>query len=219
MTTRAVLFDIDGTLVDSNYLHVEAYGHAFADLGLRVDAWRVHRGIGMDGTQLLESLLGDDAEEVAPAVKELNAQYYSALQPRLRAFDGARELVRELARRQVTVVLATSAPENELEALLGVLDLDDSLAAVTSDADVDTAKPAPDIVQVALSRAGTDATATVLVGDSVWDMKAATAAGVTPVGVLSGGVSASELRDAGAIAVYADVAEILERLDESPLLG
>jgi HAD superfamily hydrolase (TIGR01509 family) len=219
MTTRAVLFDIDGTLVDSNYLHVEAYAHAFADFDLAVDAWRIHRGIGMDGSKLMQSLLGDRADEWADRVKDRNAEHYRSLAPRLRAFDGARELLRVLAERDVTVVLATSAPENELELLRGVLDVEDALTAVTSDGDVETAKPAPDIVHVALERAKTDAADAVFVGDSVWDMEAATSVGVTAIGVLSGGVSARELLDAGATAVYADVAELLERIDESPLQG
>jgi HAD superfamily hydrolase (TIGR01509 family) len=214
--TDAVLFDIDGTLVDSNYLHVEAWAHAFDEAGASVDSWRIHRAIGMDSAELLHELAGDDSE-LAERAKGLHDELYPELADRLRAFDGARELVAELASRGLTVVLATSAPEDELKNLRAVLDVEDSIAVVTSANDVETAKPAPDIVEVALERADVAPDAAIMVGDSVWDVKAAARAGVRCVGVLSGGISEAELRDAGAVAVYPDVAALLAGLDASPL--
>jgi HAD superfamily hydrolase (TIGR01509 family) len=213
----AVLFDIDGTLVDSNYLHVEAWHHAFAAVGHPVDAWRIHRSIGMDSAKLLDALLGDAAETVGDDAKQKHSEYYASLSDRLRPIEGARELLDALSERGQTVVLATSAPQDELETLLEVLDVGPDVDAVTSSEDVGTAKPDPDIIEVALEKADVPAERAVLVGDAVWDVKAAARAGVRSIGVLSGGYSAAELRDAGAIAVYDDVADLLAHLDESPL--
>jgi HAD superfamily hydrolase (TIGR01509 family) len=210
---RAVLFDIDGTLVDSNYLHVEAWHRAFQATGQRVPAWRIHRGIGQDSAKLLSGLVGDKPDEWVEYAKELHTRFYQDLAPRLRPFDGARELLAELDRRGMRVVLATSAPENELELLTGVLDIDTAVYATTSADDVETAKPAPDIIAVALERAGVDAAQAIMLGDAVWDMKASRRAGVTPYGVLSGGVGAAELREAGAQDVFDDVVGVREHLD------
>jgi HAD superfamily hydrolase (TIGR01509 family) len=214
---KAALFDIDGTLVDSNYLHVDAWSRAFHELEIDVEAWRVHRGIGMDSQKLLEELLGDRADELGERASEWHTAFYSQTKARLRPFAGARELVSALSDAGVTVVLATSAPESELEALRAVLKIEDSISVVTSSEDVSTAKPAPDIVQVALSKADVESDEAIMVGDSVWDVKAAAAAGVACIGVRSGGVSEAELRDAGAIAVYDDVADLLAKLSSSPL--
>ena len=214
---RAVLFDIDGTLVDSNYLHVDAWHRGLAEAGAPAPASRIHRAIGMDSGKLLEALAGEASEETRTRAKELHSDYYKKAASRLRAFDGAQDLLRSIADRGLKVVLATSAPEDELELLLGVLDVDDTLAVVTSAADVDAAKPDPDILQVALEKAEVGAGQALLVGDTVWDVRAATAAGLPTIGVESGGVSGAELREAGAIEVYEDVAQLLERLDESPI--
>jgi len=210
---RAVLFDIDGTLVDSNYLHVEAWHRAFQATGLRVPSWRIHRSIGQDSAQLLTSLVGERSEDWNEHAKGLHTQFYEELASRLRVFDGARELILDLDRRGVRVVLATSAPQNELSMLLGLLDTDAAIHATTSADDVDTAKPDPDIISVAIERAGVSAAEAVMVGDAVWDMKASRRAGVTPYGVLSGGVSEAELREAGAADVFADASAVLAALD------
>ena len=216
-TQPVVLLDVDGTLVDSNYLHVDAWVRAFADVGITVDSWRVHGAIGMGSTQLVDALAGDDADRVREAVTDAHASYYGEDASRLRAFDGARELVRELAARGARPVLATSASPDELERLRSVLDLEQELHAVTSAEDVEAAKPEPDLVQVALEAAGAEPDDAVFVGDSVWDVKAAKRAGVPCVAVRSGGVGAGELRGAGAVAVYDDVAALLAGLDSSPL--
>jgi HAD superfamily hydrolase (TIGR01509 family) len=216
MSFRAALFDIDGTLVDSNYLHIEAWAHAFAQLGLAVDGWRIHRGMGMDSSKLLEELLGDDSDEFADRAKDLHTKYYEELAPRLRAFDGVRELLATLDARGVIVVLATSAPEAELEKLRAVLRVEDSIAIVTGGDDVETAKPAPDIVQVALDRAGVAPGEAIMIGDTIWDVTAAASAGVACIGVQAGGVSAGELLDAGATRVYADIADLYANLETGP---
>ena len=144
-------------------------------------------------------------------------RYYTGMASRLKVLPGARELVAAVAERGIRVVLATSAPENELEILRDVLELEDAVWSVTSSGDVETAKPEPDIVEVALEKGETDAEGAIFVGDTIWDVKAAAAAGVPTVGLRSGGVSEEELRGAGAIAVYDDPADLLAHLDESPL--
>ena len=207
--TTAILFDIDGTLIDSNYLHVEAWSHGLLDAGLVVPQWKVHRHIGMDSGQLLDTLVPDATAAQLEQATTLNSSYYRDLMPRLRVFPGAREKVAELARAGFTVVLATSAPDDELQVLREVLGVDEHLAVVTSAGDVDVAKPAPDLLQVALEKAGVAASDAVMVGDSVWDMLAAERAGVRAIGVLTGGVSAAELRDAGASTVYESVADLV----------
>ena len=216
-TRKAVLFDIDGTLVDSNYLHIDAWDRAFVSVGHPVDVWRIHRSIGMDSGKLLEALLGDDADELGDDAKDLHSSSYLEMTDRLRSFAGARELLAELAERGHPVVLATSAPENELKILLEVVDADGAIDAVTSAEDVGTAKPDPDLIQIALDKAGVGPDHAVMVGDSVWDIVAAERAGVTSIGVLSGGFGREELLSAGAAVVYDDVAELLRKLGESPI--
>jgi HAD superfamily hydrolase (TIGR01509 family) len=216
-TCTAVLFDIDGTLVDTNFLHVDAWLRACADVGHPVDAWRVHRAIGMDSSKLLGTLLDDDAERLGDAVKERHKVHYAAQRERMRRFAGSQELLRELADRGLQVVLATSAPQEEFDMIIEVLDPGDTVSAVTTSEDVEAAKPAPDVIEVALKKAGVRPEDAVMVGDAAWDAESSGNAGVRCIGVLSGGYGAAELRDAGAIEVYDDVAALLAGLDESPL--
>jgi HAD superfamily hydrolase (TIGR01509 family) len=211
----AVLFDIDGTLVDSNYLHVFAWQQAFDDIGVDVEAWRVHRGIGMDGTELVRSLC-PDLDDVDGA-KDAHARRYQALAPLLRPLPGALDLLDAVADAGLQVVLATSAPDDELVNLRKVLGRDDLVSAITSSEDVDTAKPQPDIVEVALERAGVPAERATFVGDAVWDVRAAKRAGVTSVALRSGGISQAELESEGAAVVYDGPADLLAHFAESPL--
>ncbi|RDV43539.1 HAD family hydrolase [Leifsonia sp. ku-ls] len=213
MTISAVLFDVDGTLVDSNFLHVDAWSRAFEELGAPVDAWRIHRAIGQDSARLLESLAGDRDEEWTSRAKDLHSRYYKEQAGRLHAFGRAAELLRELSSRGIRVVLATSAPEDELEMLMEVLDAGDAIHATTNADDVATAKPEPGIIEVALERAGAAPSDALFVGDSVWDMMAAARAHVRAAAVLSGGVGPSELLEAGAVSVFDDPADLLARID------
>jgi HAD superfamily hydrolase (TIGR01509 family) len=217
MAIRAVLLDIDGTLVDSNYLHVDAWSRAFVDVGHPVDTWKIHRSIGMDGDMLLDALIEDADASTRKLASEQHSKHYTTTIDRLRAFHGARELLRVLASHDITVVLATSAPERELKTLRSVLSIEDAVAVVTSSEDVTSAKPSPDIVRVALDRARVEPTEAIMVGDSVWDMKAAKRAGVTCMGLLSGGIAKGELQAAGAAAVYRDPADLLENVRRSLL--
>jgi len=219
---RAVFFDIDGTLVDSNYAHVDAWVKAFRDVGHPVDAWRIHRSIGKDASLLVEGLLGEElAGQLTDRVKDAHTTHYAdhlGEGTDLRVFEGATDLLSELSRRGHQVVLATSAPEEELAFLRDLLDVEGALWAVTSSEDVATAKPDPGIVEVALQRAGVAPDRAVMVGDATWDVEAAARAGVASVGVLTGGFSRDELTQAGAESVYDDVASLLDGLDDS-LLG
>lgn len=216
-TPGAVLLDVDGTLVDSNYLHVHAWVQAFIAAGHPVDAWRVHRAIGMGGDQLLAELLGDDADRLGERVTDGHTARYAELAPLMRVLPGARELVRAVVLRGARVVLATSAAPEELTRLRAVLDLDDVLHAVTSAQDVEAAKPEPELVHVALAAAGVGPDRAVFVGDAVWDAVAAGRAGVPCVALRSGGNGDAELRAAGAIALYDDPEHLLRDLDTSPL--
>ncbi len=208
----AVLFDVDGTLVDSNYLHVYAWQRAFDAEGVPVAAWEVHRCIGMDGSRLVSKLTDDAPADVQERLSDGHSRYYREVMPLLAPLPGARALLRRVAELGLQVVLASSAPEDELEVLRKALDSDDLISETTSSRDVDTAKPEPGIVQVALDRAGVDAEHAVFVGDAVWDARAAAGAGLPCIGVLSGGIARSELQEAGASPIFADAQEILDQL-------
>jgi HAD superfamily hydrolase (TIGR01549 family) len=213
----AVLFDIDGTLVDSNYLHIHAWCQAFSDIGLDVESWRIHRCIGMDGTRLVKFLTGDAEEDVQQQAKDLHLQYFQESASLLNRLPGARELLQRIHALGLQIVLATSASEDELALLRKVLDSDDIVSAMTSSKDVDVAKPEPGIIQVALDRAGVDADHAVYLGDAVWDVVACKNAGVSSIGVLSGGVSREELGNAGAEQVFDNARELCERIDDTAI--
>lgn len=213
----AVLFDVDGTLVDSNYLHIHAWQRAFAEVGIDVETWRIHRSIGMDGSALVRSLSGDAPDDTQMQLKDLHSRYYREAAPLLRPVPGARALLRRVADLGLKVVLATSAPEDELALLREVLDSDDLVAEATSASDVDTAKPKPDIVDVALERAEVTAERAVFVGDAIWDAEACTRAKVTCIGVLSGGVSGAELANAGAEQVFENAEDLLTQIGKTKI--
>ncbi|MFF2772853.1 HAD family hydrolase, partial [Streptomyces bacillaris] len=192
----------------------DAWQRAFAELGTPVDAWRIHRALGRDSGQLLRELAGARDDEWNDRARESHSHHFAELAPRLRAFDGAAELLRAVAGRGVRVVLATSAAQDELAVLRRAFDADDAVHAFTSADDVDEAKPDPGILEVALARAEATSSEALVVGDSVWDMTAAARAHIRSVGVLCGGVGAAELTGAGASAVFDGPAALLEALDE-----
>jgi HAD superfamily hydrolase (TIGR01509 family) len=215
---QAVLFDVDGTLVDSNYLHAVTWWEAFAQAGHDVPMARIHRAIGMGSDQLLDSLLPAGRDRDADsAISTAEAALYSVYWSRLRPLPGAGELLRACRKHGLRVVLASSANPRELAVLRAALDADDAIDDATSAGDADHSKPAPDLVEIALERAGVRPGQAVFVGDSVWDVQACQRAGVACVGVVSGGISESELRDAGASRVYASPAEVLDSLPGSLL--
>jgi len=217
-TLTAILFDVDGTLVDSNYLHSVSWWEAFTQAGHDVPMARIHRTIGMGSDQLLDALLPPDRdrdgdEEMRAAHTTLYATYYS----RQRPLPKAAELLRACRKAGLRVVLASSASAREFAALRATLDADDAIDEFTSSADVDRSKPAPDLVRVALDKSGVEPGAAVFVGDTVWDVQACDKAGVPCIGLLSGGISRGELLDAGAVEVYDGPAELLDALPKSIL--
>lgn len=210
-----VLFDVDGTLVDTNYLHTLAWSRALRMTGEWAPMNAIHRLVGMGGDQLVVRLLGHDS----PEAEKARPERYRELMGDARAFPCSAELLVEVAAVGAAVVLATSSPPDELEAALSLVGAPGSaIAATTTAGDVRRTKPAPDIFETALAAGSVDRSRAVVVGDSVWDVEAASAARLPCVGVESGGFSEHELADAGAMAVYRDVADLLEHLGDSPLV-
>lgn len=216
MSAPAAVFDVDGTLVDTNHLHTVCWWEALRQAGHRVSMTSVHGAIGLGSSDLLEHLLGADRDEDS-AISAGHKALYGTWHERLAPFDGARDLLRRLHADGRPVVLATSASGPELKALRAAIDADEAITATASADDVDAGKPAPDPVHHALELVGAPAEGSVFVGDSVWDMRAGRRAGVVPIAVLSGGVCRTDLVEAGAAEVYADTADLLRNLDSSAL--
>ncbi|HEY3905995.1 MAG TPA: HAD family hydrolase [Streptosporangiaceae bacterium] len=213
MTTflTAALFDVDGTLVDSNYLHVSAWSEALAQAGYDVPMAAIHQVMGMGSGELLDALLPADRDpEVNGAISAAHSALYAAHRNRLRPFARAADLLRACKSAGMRVVLATSAEPAELARLRDVLDADDAIDEVVSGSEAGTSKPAPDLVQLALDRIGAGPGEAVFVGDTVWDVQACQRAGVRCIAVRCGGVCSNDLLDAGAVAVYADPSDLLE---------
>jgi HAD superfamily hydrolase (TIGR01509 family) len=216
-TGTAALLDLDGTLVDTNYHHAIAWYRAFRDHGIVLPVWRLHRHIGMGGDQLVAAVAGEEAERrLGDEVRAGHGRHFRQLVGEVELMADARALVEALHDRGVAVVLASSASEQDLEHFRSMLDADDLLAGATSSADVENAKPEPDIICAALTKVpGVERS--VLIGDSTWDCEAARRAGVASVALLTGGFSEQELREAGAVAVFASIGELLSHLDKTVL--
>jgi HAD superfamily hydrolase (TIGR01509 family) len=213
-----VLFDVDGTLVDTTYLHTVAWWEALRQEGADISMVKIHRAIGMGTDKLLDHLLGQDRdrdrdEQISIAHQVLYGAWWERLQP----LPGAAELLRAVADRGLAVVLASSAKEPELKKLRQVIDADNVITAATSSSDAEQSKPAPDILRAALDQSGVDPRAAVFVGDSVWDVQAAGRLDIPCVCLACGGTSAGELSEAGAVAVYDDPAALLAVLDDSAI--
>ncbi|HEY6747929.1 MAG TPA: HAD family hydrolase [Mycobacteriales bacterium] len=211
-TNAGVLFDIDGTLLDTNYLHVLAWWQAFRDHDHPVSMWTLHRAIGIGSEELVERVLGRPDEDVVQA----HSERYEPLRDQVTAFPKAAELLSACADRGLTVVLATSGAKEDLDWMLPAIGVADGvIAGTTTSAEVDAAKPHPDLLQVAVRDHGLDPARTVAVGDTAWDVEAARSAGLPCVALLSGGIGRDEL--SGAVAVYDDPAALLDALGSSPL--
>lgn len=215
---HGVLFDVDGTLVDSNYQHTIAWWQAFRRFGHDIPMAEIHRAIGMGGDRLVAHLLGEDrVSEQDAELDSTHGAIFSSYWPSLRAFKGAAELIRRCAEDGLTVVLASSASNDELGVLREIIDADDAITGATSSDDAKNSKPSPDILEAALEIGGLPADNTVFVGDSVWDVLAASKLGIPTIGLASGGTSEAELRDAGAVEVYKDIQALLTAFNEGPL--
>ena len=218
MPVEAALLDVDGTLIDSNYHHALAWYRAFRRHDIVLPLWRIHRAIGMGGDQLVPALVGpkldeEQGDDIRAARDEI---YAGGLMDEVAPLEGAHELIAELKDRGFRVVLASSSPRNELERYLDLLDARELADAWTTKGDVEATKPAPDLIMAALEKAKTESA--VMVGDTPWDVEAASKAGVETVCVITGGWSKQELREAGAIAVFESVDELRQRLEETPLI-
>jgi HAD superfamily hydrolase (TIGR01509 family) len=203
-----VSLDVDGTLMDTNYHHVEAWARAFRDLGCQVPRSAIHRQIGKGAEQLLPLFVPNEADH--GRADELHSRYYAELRRSAGPLPGGKELLAALAARSCAIWLATSAKADELADHLLALEADGKLAGVVSSADVTASKPAPNIFALALQRSGGGTAKSIAVGDTIWDIEAAGLVGLRTVAVLTGGAySRAELESAGAIAVYADCAALL----------
>ncbi|MGH3743845.1 MAG: HAD family hydrolase [Mycobacteriales bacterium] len=215
--SRGVLFDVDGTLVDSSYIHAVCWWQAFRQAGYDVLTSSIHRAVGMGSDRLVPHVLGDDVDADASALSDAHAAIYSTWWPALRALPSAATLVHRAKVAGFTTVLATSASERELAVLREVLGADEWIDHATNASDSDATKPAPDLVEVALAKASLEPGDATFVGDAVWDVHAANSAGVRCIGLECGGSSEAELREAGAAQVFRDPADLLAHWDESLL--
>lgn len=209
----AVLFDIDGTLVDNSYFHTLAWFRACREHGEDIAMARLHRLIGMGSDMLTTELFGRSRPELA----EAHGRQIAPLFAEMRAVGGAGPLLRRARGAGLGVVVASSAKGHDLERLLDIAGVGNLVDAAVTSSDVERTKPAPDIFAVAMERCGLEAADCVAVGDTGWDVEAALQLGVPTVGLLTGGWSRGELVDAGAAAVYRDAAELLDGFEASPL--
>ena len=206
---RFVVLDVDGTLMDTNYLHTEAWARAFEEVGHRIPRARLHKQIGKGSSLLIREFVED--EETEEKINELHSEIYAELQEYGHPLPGAKELISSLRERGYEVWFVTSAKDEELEHHMQELEAESGISGVVNSSAVENPKPAPDIFELALQKAGASPDETVAVGDAVWDVEAADAAGIRTVAVLTGGAfSRQELEEAGAVAVYEDCAELLD---------
>ena len=212
----AAILDIDGTLVDTNYHHAIAWYRAFREHDVVLPLWRIHRHIGMGGDQLVAALAGEDFDaEHGDAVRDAEKERYMELIDEVEPLEGARDLLVRLDARGHAIVLASSAKQDEADHYLDLLGARELAKDWTTSADVEKTKPEPDLVAAAIEKAGGGPA--VMVGDSTWDCQAAKRLDVPTIGVLTGGFSELELREAGAACVFQNLPELLERLEDTPL--
>jgi HAD superfamily hydrolase (TIGR01509 family) len=201
-----MIVDVDGTLVDTNYQHAIAWHRALRAHGHGVQLWRIHRHIGMGGDQIVSALIGEEAAaQREDQIREAEAEAYQGMIEEVDAMEGSRELLQELREDGFSVVLASSAKAEEVDHYLDLLDARELVDSWTTSADVERTKPAADLVCAALEKAGEGPA--LMIGDSVWDVRAAGNAGLPTLGVLTGGFSEEELREAGAVEVVESVQE------------
>jgi HAD superfamily hydrolase (TIGR01509 family) len=212
----AALLDVDGTLIDANYQHALAWYRAFRRFDIVIPVWRLHRHIGMGGDQYVAAVAGEEVERrCGDELRDAHSEEFQPMRDECAPLEGASDLLVELKRRGLTVVLASSSGEGDLEFFVDRLEAKECIDAWTSKDDVERTKPHPDAIEAALEKAGTRAA--VMVGDSRWDIEAAANAGLETICVITGGWSEQELRDHGAAAVFDSIPHLLEHLDETAL--
>ncbi len=216
---KAVLFDIDGTLIDSNGCHVQAWAEAFRRLGAHVDDRAIHDQIGKGADMLIPALWPGATDAQRKRLEAAHGQVFQGeFLDRAQPFPGASSLLRRVHQAGRKVVLASSAPKTELERYMDVLGVRDLVSRTTTADDVENTKPAPDILSVALKTlAPLTAEEVIMVGDTPYDAMAADRCGVATIGLRSGGFSDAALTEAGAVAIFDDVASLLSAYERSPL--
>ena len=206
---KVVVLDVDGTLMDTNYLHIEAWARAFEETGHRIPRVKSHKEVGKGSGLLIREFVDD--EETVEKIEGLHSEIYGELQEHGHPLPGAKELISSLKERGYEVWFVTSAKDEELEHHMQELEAEGNIDGVVNSSAVKNPKPAPDIFEEALKRAGVSPEETVAVGDAIWDVEAAKGAGIRTVAVLSGGAfDENGLREAGAADVYEDCAALLE---------
>jgi len=219
---QALIFDLDGTLVDTVYAHVFAWQRAFAEVGLPIDGWRIHRRIGMSGGLFARAAAREIgrplSDEETERLQQRHGELFREILPERLALPGAVELLSELRQERIPHGIATSGRRPEIDASLDALGIADETVVVAR-GDVDRAKPEPDLFLTCAERIGVAAGDCYVVGDAVWDLLAARRAGMLSVGLLSGGYGEDELTRAGAFRVYRDAAELRASLDELGVLS
>jgi HAD superfamily hydrolase (TIGR01509 family) len=213
----ALLFDLDGTLIDSVYQHVLAWHEALEELGLSLAVWRIHRRIGMSGGLLVQALGREIGHRVnseqAQKLQERHAAIYERYQAAIQPLPGAGELLQQLSRAKVPFAIATSGLLAGARPALERLGIGPEVPVITRE-EVQRAKPDPDLFLAAARRLNVPIGRAMVAGDSVWDLLAARRAGCLGIGLLSGGYGKEELEQVGAYRVYQDPAELLTQLDE-----
>ena len=216
-SARALIFDLDGTLVDTVYAHVFAWQRAFAELGLPIDGWRIHRRIGMSGGLFARAAAREIGRPLSPTevetIQRRHGEIYREILPERRPLPGAVELLADLQAEGIVHGIATSGRRPEIDASLEALGVGEETVVVER-GDVKRAKPEPDLFLTCAERLGVTASDSYVIGDAVWDLLAARRAGMLSVGLLSGGYGEDELTRAGAFRVYRDTAELRQSLDE-----
>jgi HAD superfamily hydrolase (TIGR01509 family) len=216
MAELTAIFDIDGTLVDTNYQHALAWYRSFRRLGIVIPIWRIHRAIGVGSDRVVELLAGEKVEaEHGDELRAAQGPLYKKMIDEIAPMKGAHELLRDLNKAGHPIILASSAEEEEAERYIDLLHARESVDGYTTSDDVKASKPEPDIVNAARAKAGTDAA--VMIGDSTWDCKAATRAKIPSIGVLTGGFSEQELTEAGATVVFDSVEHLHDHLQKTKL--
>jgi HAD superfamily hydrolase (TIGR01509 family) len=212
------ILDIDGTLVDTNYQHSLAWYRAFRRHGITLALWRIHRHIGMGGDQVVQALTDEETEKAkGDEIRDAEKEEYAKLIGEVETMAGASELIAELKRRGHQVVFASSAKEDEVDHYLDLLQARNVADAWTTSSDVESTKPAPDLVHAALGKVDGKPEEAVLIGDTPWDIKAAAKAEVPTIAVLTGGFAIEELTESGAASVFETVEELTDQLDQTPL--
>jgi len=212
-TPDTVILDLDGTLVDTVYQHVLAWRSAFLAVGVDIPSWRIHRAIGMGGDRLVTEVAGQAVENaVGDEVRKLHGQRFEDMLPHVTPTDGAAELLEALRGRDLKVVVASSGEREMTERLLSVLGAAEALHAWVSGDQADSSKPAADLLHLAMDEVSGESA--LVIGDTVWDVESARNSDFPSVGVLTGGVSDAELREAGAMDVRENPAAITKDLDD-----